>query len=595
MNSQLWATLQYCPLALSLMSLRQEPEPTSHLAVVKADGNMTATPLGGRGRYRPMPCSLVADLSAPVPHEAWQPDDPAPDLVGDAPFEWRGDPTPSDSSAPVQVGGVLLPAHLVPMVQSSDLTGADLTALARFILQWEEVFVRPSAPLGRTNRAVHVIDTCGALPIKVRARPIPMAKREACAQQLEDMLADGIIVPTTSPWSAPVVMAQKKDGTLRFCVDYHSLNSVTVKDCYPKPHIDDCLEALGGNTWYCSVDLASGFWQVAFDPASQPMTAFATETYGLWKAPATFERLMDTLLHDLIGHGLVLYMDDVTVYGATVSQVFERLDLLFARLASTGLTLKPKKCTLFCCQIEFLGHVISASGMHTQSDKIARVRNWPTPRTQKQVRSFLGLAAYYQRFVPDYASKAAPLYQLVGKGVPFKWTDEYQQNFEPLKHDLITAPVLAFPHPTAPYILDSDASGNAMGAVLSQVVDGQERVVAYAAKAFHKTQRHYCTTLRELAAVVTFVKKFRKYLYGRKFTIRTDHASLVWLARFRDSDDMLACWFAYLYTYDWDIQHRPGIRHGNADAMSRFPLGTKIIGCNRNGCRDCDPPSHQSL
>ena len=284
------------------------------------------------------------------------------------------------------------------------------------------------------------------------------------------------------------------------------------------------------------------------------------------------------------------------MYGTTVSQVLERLDLLFARLASAGLTLKPKKCTLFSRQIEFLGHVISASGMHTQPDKIARVRDWPTPRTQKQVRSFLGLAAYYQRFVPDYASKAAPLYQLVGKGVPFKWTDERQQNFESLKHDLTTAPVLAFPHPTAPYILDTDASGDAMGAVLSQVVDGQERVVAYAAKVFHKTQRRYCTTLRELAAVVTFVKKFRKYLYGRKFTIRTDHASLVWLARFRDSDDMLARWLAYLYTYDWDIQHRPGIRHGNADAMSRFPLGTKIIGCDRGGCGDCGPPpSHLSL
>ena len=186
---------------------------------------------------------------------------------------------------------------------------------------------------------------------------------------------------------------------------------------------------------------ASGFWQVALDPASQPRTAFATERglfefrvmpYGLCNAPATFERLMDTLLRDLIGHGLVLYMDDVTVYGTTVSQVLERLDLLFARLAGAGLTLKAKKCTLFCRQIEFLGHVISA---------------WPTPRTQKQVQSFLGLAAYYQRFVPDYVSKAAPLYQLVGKGVPFKWTDECQQNFERLKRDLTTAPVLAFPHP----------------------------------------------------------------------------------------------------------------------------------------------------
>ena len=257
------------------------------------------------------------------------------------------------------------------------------------------------------------------------------------------------------------------------------------------------------------------------------------------------------------------------------------------RLTEAGLTLKPKKCALFRREIEFLGHVVRSDGIHTQPEKVSRVRDWPQPQSKKQVRSFLGLTAYYQRFIPNYASKAAPLYALTCKDQAFVWSENCQHQFESLKQDLTTAPVLAYPHPTAPYVLDTDASGEAMGAVLSQVIDGHERVIAYGAKAFHKSQRKYCTTLRELAAVITFVKKFRKYLYGRRFIIRTDHASLVWLARFRDADDMLARWLAYLYTYDWEIQHRPGVRHGNADALSRYPVGQRTIGCHRQECRDC--------
>ena len=246
------------PGSLASVSLHDGRASTQYLAVVGAGGTIQL-PLPDRDNGREPPQGtehiLVADLSAVT--LSGTPGDPEPDLVGDAPFEWQGDPSPA--GPPVLAGGVALPAHLAGMVQDSELTGPDLTQLAEFVLAHEAVFVQPGAPLGQTDLAAHSIDTRDAHPIKVRARPIPVAKRTACLQQLEGMIADGIVTPSTSPWSAPVVMAHKKDGSLRFCIDYRELNSVTVKDSYPLPHMDDCLEALGGSHWYCTVDLASGF------------------------------------------------------------------------------------------------------------------------------------------------------------------------------------------------------------------------------------------------------------------------------------------------------------------------------------------------
>ena len=212
------------------------------------------------------------------------------------------------------------------------------------------------------------------------------------------MLEKGVIQPSTSPWAAPIVLVTKKDGTTRFCVDYRALNCASVKDAYPLPRIDDSLDALNGGRYFCTMDLMSGFWQIKMNPKDQEKTAFSTSIglyefkampFGLVNAPATFERLMETVLRGLQWEECLVYMDDIIVAGDSISQCLERLEHVFQRLQEAGLKLKPSKCNFFQKEVHFLGHVVSEEGIHTDPGKIAVVQDWPVPTTQKQVRSFL--------------------------------------------------------------------------------------------------------------------------------------------------------------------------------------------------------------
>ncbi len=249
--------------------------------------------------------------------------------------------------------------------------------------------------------------------------------------------------------------------------------------------------------------------------------------------------------------------------------MLERLDRVFTRLAGAGLKLKPRKCHLFEQETEYLGHVVSEAGIHVSPNKVKAVEDWPVPQSVTDVRSFLGTAGYYRRSVRNFAAIAAPLHRLTDKDTIWHWEAEHQVAFEHLKEQLCTAPVLQFPVPGARYILDTDASLFSIGAVLSQVVAGEERVLGYASRTLSKAERNYCVTRRELLAVVAFTRHFRPYLYGRQFTIRTDHSSLQWLLSFRDPEGQLARWVQVLQEYDYHIEHRPGVRHGNADGLSR--------------------------
>ena len=255
------------------------------------------------------------------------------------------------------------------------------------------------------------------------------------------------------------------------------------------------------------------------------------------------------------------------------------------------MTLKPKKCRLFQKSVNFLGHIVSPEGVSCDPEKVADVRDWPTPESQTDVRSFLGLASYYRRFIPNFATVANPMTKLTGKDEDFRWTLQCQDAFDALKGCLMKAPILSYPFETGKYILDTDASGSGVGAVLSQEQDGKEKVIAYASRTLSKTQRNYCTTQRELLAVVTFVKHFRHYLLGRNFLIRTDHASLRWLINFKEPEGMVARWLSTLSTYDYDIEHRVGRSHGNADGLSRRPPKK----CKREDCPDCKKPQRTAM
>ena len=374
------------------------------------------------------------------------------------------------------------------------------------------------------------------------------------------------------------MLVRKKDGSYRCCVDYRALNSVTKKDAYPMPKIDTCLDALASAKWFSTFDLRSPYHHILVNPSDSDKTAFICPVgmykfrrmpFGLCNAGATFQRLMDVVLSGLHFQVCLVYLDDIIVFSETPEQHLERLITVLGRLSSAGLKLKPDKCAFFQKSISFLGHVVSEKGIQTDPKKIVAVQEWPIPKSVRDVRASLGLASYYRRFVPGFASIAGPLHSLLVKGKKFVWNAETQESFNRLKLALISSPMLAMPIDDGEFVLDTDASDFAIGAVLSQKQGGDERVIAYASRRLDRRERNYCITQKELLAVVYFVRYFRQYLLGHQFKIRTDHPALTWLRRTPKPIGQQARWLEILEEFEFSIEHRAGNRHGNADAMSR--------------------------
>lgn len=487
-----------------------------------------------------------------------------------------------------------LPEHLMALINdiSSQLTEDEKFRVHGLISQYSDIFVGPDNVLGQTDLVEHKIDVRDAKPIKMQPRRLPISQREIADKEIESMLQAELIEPSTSPWAAPIVLVKKKDNTTRFCVDYRKINSVTVLDSYPLPRIDESLERLSGANFYCTLDLAQGFYQVKMSDEHKPLTAFTTHRglfqfrvmpFGLANSPKTFERLMELVLSGLQFDRCLVYLDDVVVFGKDFTETYRNLASVFDRFKGANLKLKPRKCKLFQNEVRYLGHVVSAAGIKCDPEKLDSIKSWPTPRSVSDVRSFLGIASYYRKFILDFSTIAYPMTQLTRKDKRFEWTDCCEDAFLKLKDALTSAPVLAYPKPNGQYILDTDASNFGVGGVLSQVQDGVEKVIAYGSKTLSRSQRGYCTTYRELLAVVIFVKQFKHYLYGREFLLRTDHASLVWLTNFKEPEGMVARWLAMLGTYQFQVQHRRGSQHGNADALSRRPRKR----CQRDECQQC--------
>ena len=434
---------------------------------------------------------------------------------------------------------------------------------------------------GRTSLVKHRIDTGMNPPLRQPVRRIPPHKREEAQRLLQDMLSKKVIQPSCSPWASPIVLVPKKDGSVRFCIDYRKVNGVTRRDAYPLPRIDDTLDTLAGAKWFSTLDMVSGYWQVEVAEEDKEKTAFCTPDglfefnmlpFGLCNGPATFQRLMDLVLSGLQWSSCLVYLDDVVVVEQSFEEHLQNLESVFKWLRDAGLRLKPKKCFFLKKEVLYLGHVVSREGIATDPAKISKVAHWPEPTTTKEVQKFLGFASYYRRFIQGFAHMARPLHRLTEQNYHFKWTTECRQAFEELKAKFTTAPVLAYPDYSRPFILDTDASDSGIGAVLSQYDDnGQECVVAYASRMLSKAERRYCVTLRELLAVVVFTQQFRPYLLGRKFTLRTDHGSLTWLQSFKEPEGQLARWLEKLQELEFTIIHRQGKHHLNADALSRLP------------------------
>jgi hypothetical protein len=479
-------------------------------------------------------------------------------------------------------------SHLEGLAENvdEDVTKDDRRRLKSLLEEFSDVFSRSEYDLGCADLVEHPIFTGDSRPIKQMLRRHPIPHVEAIRKQTEEMIKQDVVEPACGEWRSNVVLVKKKDGSLRFCIDYRQLNDITRKDVYPLPRIDVCLDSLSGAQYFSTFDLRSGYHQVPMREEDRDKTAYVTREgtfrfkkmpFGLCNAGATFQRLMDLVMAGLNFEICLVYLDDIVLYSKDISEHLERLRVLLTRLRGAKLKLKPSKCHLLRREVEFLGHVVSGEGVGTDPKKIEAVEYWPTPAVVRDVRSFLGLASYYRKFVRSFAEIAAPLHALTGKNTPFHWTDGCQRSFEQLKLALIQAPVLAMPVENEPYLLDTDASNHGIGAVLSQLQDGQERPVAYASRTYSRPELNYCVTRKELLAVIYYIKHFRQYLLGRRFTVRTDHSALQWLRKTPQPIGQQARWLEIMEEFDFVVEHRPGTKHTNADALSRRP-------CIKRGC-----------
>jgi len=457
--------------------------------------------------------------------------------------------------------------------------------LQKLMTSYSDIFSYGEYDLGCTALAQHDINTGQNRPFRQSLRPHPWAYRPAIDKLIDDMQAQGVIEPCQSEYASNIVLVKKRDGSIRFCVDYRQLNSLTQKDAYPLPRIDTCLDTLSGAAWYSTFDLRSGFHQVPVNPRDVNKTAFICHRgtyrfprmpFGMCNAPATFQRLMDTVLRNLNFEICLAYLDDVILFSRDLPSHMERLNKLFQRLREANLKLKISKCHILQKKVTFLGYSISQHGVGTDPDKISAVRDWPVPTNLKQSRTFVGFCQYYRRFVPQFSEIAAPLHALNKKGARFVWTKECQSSFDALKNALIGADVLALPNETDTFILDCDASDLGTGAVLSVVRNGEERPICYASQLYDKHQQNYNVTRKELLAIVTYVKKFRQYLLGRPFLVRSDHAALQWLKKTPEPIGQQARWLEILEEFDFQIEHRAGSKHCNADALSRRICATSL-------------------
>jgi transposase InsO family protein len=443
----------------------------------------------------------------------------------------------------------------------------------------DQYFPRESQDrLGCATAIEHKIVTSSA-PIKQRYYPISPAMQTIVNQELDKMLDLGVVEPSRSPWSSPILLVPKKDKTYRFCVDYRKLNQATERDAYPLPYVSQTLDKLRDARYLTSLDIKSAYWQIPMAESSRPYTAFTVPgrglfqfrrlPFGLHNAPATWQRFIDQVLGADLEPKVFVYLDDIIIVTQTFEEHLETLQEVLKRLRDAGLSLSRDKCQFCREELRFLGYVVNKQGLLVDPAKVQAILEIPTPKSVTEVRRLVGMASWYRRFVRDFSTVIAPLTNLLKKNTRFLWDEACSEAWLSIRDCLVSAPILSCPDFRYEFVVQCDSSDFGLGAVLTQTIDGTETVVCYLSRSLTAQERKYSTTEKECLAVLWSIEKLRPYVEGAHFTVITDHHSLLWLNRLISPSGRLARWSVRLQQYDFSIIHRKGKEHVVPDALSR--------------------------
>ena len=477
--------------------------------------------------------------------------------------------------------------------KNCNLSPTQKLAVKDLLYKHTQIMAKNTISPGFNLRVKHVIDTGDSLPIRTKLRRSSPLEDKIIKEEVEKMLANGVIRKSKSPWAAPVVLVTKKDGSIRFCVDFRKLNAVTKKDRYPLPHAEVLMNKLRGMKCFTGIDLASGYWQVEIKEEDKEKTAFICSEglfefncmpFGLANAPATFQRMMNEVMSNGKWHVGEDFMDDILIGSPTFEDHVKDLTQLFEIFAKYGLKIKLSKCQFFKEELAYLGHVVNQSGVKPDPKKITAITKMEKPEDVSALRRFLGMASYYRKFVKNFSSIAQPLFKLLEKDSVYKWNEDCQVAMDTIKEKLTSEPILRHPDFNREFTIQTDASYQGLGAVITQVDNnGNEYVVAYASRTLSKAERNYATTVLEGQAIMWATKYFRHYIYGNHFTVLTDHKPLTTLTTKESDNAQLRKISMHIQQYGdkITINYREGKQNVVADALSRAPV-SEILMIKRN-------------
>ncbi|KAK3106295.1 hypothetical protein FSP39_017215 [Pinctada imbricata] len=421
-------------------------------------------------------------------------------------------------------------------IPRDELTSTQLSQVNSLLHDFQDILSTGDRDIGHNEAVKHRIELSNEIPFKQRYRKIPPSMIDEVREHIQQLLEGNIIRKSHSPFSSNVVLARKKNGQRRLCIDYRQLNGRTIKDNYALPRIKDIIENLAGNRFFSVLDMKAGYHQVEIAEEHKERTAFTVGSlgfyeynrmpFGLTNTPATYQRLMEECLGDLHLNICYIFLDDLIIFSTTFEEHLDRLRRVFQKLRESGLKLTPKKCFLLKNRVKYVGHIVSEKGIEPDEEKIKKVIDWPKPTNKEDVRSFLGFVGYYRKFVKNFARIARPLTDLLpstrkGKGRkksksddnPFIWTENQENAFQQLKEQLSSPPILAYPDYSLPFEVHTDASGKGLGAVLCQEQDGHKRVICYASRGLNKAERNYpAHKLEFLGLKWAVTEKFKDYL-----------------------------------------------------------------------------------